>query len=179
MQDIRSCIKYFEVNPEIYLMMKDTVTGKIVANIDIAPITEECYEKLLSGHFIDKDITSDMVLSYDMPCIYNLYFSSIVIDKRYRGTDLFLRMFNAVVEHFISLGEREVYAKRMLADAVTEEGEKFCKLFGMHKVRESDHRSKLYEVTLIPPRFRIVSKATKILYEYYQKKYDETPFLFD
>ena len=179
MQDIRSCMKYFEVNPEIYLMMKDTTSGRIVANIDIAPITDECYEKLLSGNFVDKDITSDMVLSYDMPCVYNLYFSSIVIDKRLRGTDLFLRLFNAVVEHFISLGNREVYAKRMLADAVTEEGEKFCKLFGMHKVKESDHQSKLYEVTLIPPRFHIVSKATKVLYEYYQKKYDEDPFLFD
>lgn len=177
-QSLSSCLKFFSINPEIYLFMKDKRTGKIIANIDISPITEECYEKLLSGHFSDKDITPDMILSYDLPCVYNLYFSSIVIHEDYRSTGLFLLMFNAVVEHFINLGEREVFAKKMLADAVTEEGEKFCKLFGMHKVKESDHDSKLYEVTLIPPQFRIISKATKILYEYYKKKYEESRYLF-
>lgn len=179
MQSLSSCLKYFDANPEIYLFMKDMTTGNIVANIDITPVTEDCYEMLRSGHFVDTNITPDMVLSYDLPCTYDLYFSSIVVHKDYRGTDLFLKMFNAVVEHFISLGEREVYAKRMLADAVTKEGEKFCKLFGMHKVRKSDHSSTLYEITLIPPQFRIISKATKTLHEYYKKKYEEAQYLFD
>ncbi len=179
MQSLNACLRYFHINPDIYLFVKEISTGKIVANIDIAPITDECYEQLRSGRFVDKDITPDMLLSYDLPCAYNLYFSSIVIHDDYRGSDLFLKMFNAVVEHFISLGEREVYAKRMLADAVTKEGEKFCKLFGMHKVKESDHSSTLYETILIPPQFKIISKATKVLFEYYKRKYEEAPYLFD
>lgn len=179
MQSLSSCLKYFDVNPDIYMFVKDVETGNIVANVDIAPVTEDCYEKLRSGHFVDKDITTDMVLSYDLPCIYDLYFSSIVIHRDYRGTDLFLKLFNEIVKQFISLGSREVYARRMLADAVTEEGEKFCKLFGMHKVKDSDHSSTLYEISLIPPRFRIISKATKVLYDYYQKKYEEEPYLFE
>ena len=37
-------------------------------------------------------------------------------------------------------------------------GEKFCKLFGMIKVRGSDHNSSLYGVSMIPPEFRVSSK---------------------
>ncbi len=46
-------------------------------------------------------------------------------------------------------------------------------MFGMKKVWESDRHSKLYEVSLIPPEFRVSSKATKRLFEYYSKKYEE------
>lgn len=58
-------------------------------------------------------------------------------------------------------------------------GEKFCKFFGMIKVRGSDHNSSVYEVSMIPPKFRVSSKKTKELYDYYQKKYQEAPYLFD
>ena len=172
-QKLEDCLKYFAVNPEIYMFMRHKESGKIVANVDIAPITDDCYEKLRSGHFTDLDLTPEMILSYDMPYLYNIYFSSIVVDKEFRNTFLFLTMFNAVVEKFVELGEREIYAKRMIADAVTPEGEKFCKMFGMKKVKESDRHSKIYEVCLMPPEFRVSSKATKKLYEYYSAKYEE------
>lgn len=61
----------------------------------------------------------------------------------------------------------------------TVNGEKFCNLFGMKKVKSSEHSSTLYEVTLIPPKFKIISKTSKKLFDYYQKKYDEAPYLFD
>ena len=58
-------------------------------------------------------------------------------------------------------------------------GMKFCKLFGMTRVRESDHSSTLFEVSLLPPRFRITSKPTKILYDYYSRKYEEVKDFLD
>ena len=172
-QELSSCIQYFEVNPNVYLFFKDVETERIVANIDICPVTDECYEMIRSGAFLDREIQPDMVLSYDLPSLYNIYFEGITIRKEYRNTGLFLFMFNAVVRMFLSLGEREIFARRMIADAVTAEGVKFCKLFGMNKVKESDHQSTLYEVSLLPPRFRISSKPTKILHDYYAQKYDE------
>ena len=119
-----------------------------------------------------------MVLSYDMPCPYNLYFSSIVIHPDYQNSEVFMEIFNAIVDKFISLGEHEVFIRRMIADAVTKNGEKFCKLFGMTKIKSSNHDSSLYEITMIPPKFRIMSKKSKLLYDYYQKKYNDAPYLF-
>ena len=177
--DSTQCEEWFKVNPDIYVMAKDVKNNKIIAYVNISPVTEECYEMIKEGHFIDTGITSDMVLSYDMPFPYSLYFSSIVIHPDYQNSEVFMELFNAIIDKFISLGNHEVYVKRMIADAVTKNGEKFCKLFGMKKVVGSTHNSTLYEITMIPPKFRILSKKTKELYDYYQRKYNETPYLFD
>ena len=90
-----------------------------------------------------------------------------------------MEIFNAIVDKFITLGEHEVFIHRMIADAVTSNGVKFCKLFGMERVCGSDHNSTLYEITMIPPKFRIMSKKTKLLHDYYQRKYNDAPYLFD
>ena len=172
-QEFELCIQLFRINPRIYLFFKDLKTNQIVGNIDVSPITDECYELIRSGKFRDREITPDMVLSYDMPALYNLYFSGIMIREEYRNTGLFLYMFNKVVKMFKELGEREVFPRRMIADAVTSNGIKFCQLFGMKKVMESAHSSTLYEVSLIPPEFRVTSKPTKELFDYYKEKYQE------
>ncbi len=121
----------------------------------------------------------DMLLSYDMPFPYSVRFSSIVVHPDYQNTSVFCELFNAVVGKFLYLGKHEVYIRRMIADAVSVNGEKFCKMFGMTKVKGSNHDSTLYEVSLIPPKFRVMSKMTKKLYEYYSDKYHESPYLFE
>ncbi len=176
--DATLCEEWFDVNPDIYVMAKDIASNKIIAYVNISPITEECYEKLKNGDFIDTEITADMILNYDMPGAYSLYFSSIVIHPNYHNTEVFMEIFNAIIDKFIILGEHEVYIHRMIADAVTKNGDKFCKLFGMQKIKGSNHNSSLYEICMIPPKFKILSKKTKKLYDYYQTKYDECPWLF-
>ncbi len=177
--DSTVCEEWFEVNPDIYVMAKDIASDKIIAYVNVSPVTEECYDRIKKGDFIDTGITADMILSYDMPFPYSLYFSSIVIRPDYHNTEVFMELFNAIIDKFLLLGEHEVYIKRMVADAVTKNGEKFCRLFGMKKIKGSDHDSSLYEITMIPPKFRMLSKKTKQLFDYYQKKYEESPYLFE
>lgn len=176
--DTTQCEEWFEVNPDIYVMARDASSGQIIAYVNASPVTDDCYEKIKAGNFIDTGITADMILSYDMPFPYSLYFSSIVIHPDYHNTKVFMELYNSIIDKFVLLGQHEVYIRRMVADAVTKNGEKFCKLFGMKKIKGSDHDSSLYEVTMIPPRFRILSQKTKILFDYYQKKYEESPWLF-
>lgn len=176
---LETCIKWFEVNPDIYVMVKDKRNNKVIGYINISPITDESYEKIRSCKFIDTGITDDMILSYDMPFPYSVYFSSVVIHPDYQNSSIFMQLFNAVVDKFITLGKQEVYIKRMIADAVTANGIKFCKLFGMKKVDDSNHHSTVYEITMIPPQFKILSKKTKQLFDYYHEKYQSEPYLFD
>ena len=175
---VEQCEDWIAVNPDIYVLAKDVNTDQYIAYANVMPVTDECYERMKNGDFIDTGITADMILSYDMPFPYNIYFSSIVIHPDYQNSEVFMEMFNAIIDKFISLGEHEVFIRRMIADAVSKNGEKFCKLFGMKKVKGSTHGSSLYEITLIPPEFRVLSKKTKQLYDYYQKKYNEAPYLF-
>lgn len=173
------CVKWAEANPDIYVMLRDLQTGHIVAYINVMPVTDECYGMIRNGDFIDVGISPEMILSYDMPLPYSIYFSSVVIHPDYRNSGVFKHLFNAIVGRFLELGRDEIFIKRMLADAVSVEGEKFCKLFGMTRLEGSQHGSTLYEVSMIPPKFRVTSKMTKQLYDYYQAKYDEEPYLFD
>lgn len=175
----QECWKWFNFNPEIYIFVEDTMTGKIVAYTNTAPITEECYEKIKSGTFLTTNITDDMILSYDMPYPYSLYFFSIVIHPNYQNTEIFSMLIKGLVDKFVKLADRGVFIKRMIADAVTLNGEKFCKLFGMKKIVESLHESELYEIQMIPPKFKVVSKDTKRLYDCYECIYNELPYLFD
>lgn len=175
---VEQCEEWIAVNPDIYVLAKDIHTDRFVAYANLMPVTDECYERLKKGDFIDTGITPDMILSYDMPFPYNLYFSSIVIHPDYQNSEVFMELFNAIVDKFIFLGEHEVFIRRMIADAVTPNGEKFCKLFGMKKITGSTHDSTLYEIIMIPPQFRVLSKKSKQLNDYYRKKYNEAPYLF-
>lgn len=177
--DTTQCEEWYEVNPDIYIMAKDNTTGRVIAYINVSPVTDECYERLKRGDFIDTGITAEMLLSYDMPFPYSVNFSSIVIHPNYQNSEVFMKLFNAIIDKFIFLGSHEVYVKRMIADAVTKNGEKFCRLFGMKRVKGSNHDSTLYEVTLIPPEFRIMSKKAKELYDYYNTKYNDAMYLFE
>ena len=156
--DATRCEEWFAVNPDIYVMAKDNKSDKIIAYVNISPVTDECYNRIKRGDFIDTGITADMILSYDMPFPYSVYFSSIVIHPDYQNTEVFMELFNAIVDKFIALGEHEVFIRRMIADAVTKNGEKFCRLFGMTKLDGSNHESSLYEVTMIPPEFRVYQR---------------------
>ena len=172
-QDFDLCQKIHRINPYTDLFFKDLRTGKIVANIDICPITDECYELFKSGEFMDSEITPEMVVAYDMPALYNLYFTGIAIKEEYRNTSLLLLMISEAVNTLIKLGDRGILFKRMIADAVTPNGERFCKIFGMKNILNTEHGSKIYEVVFMPPEFHVESTQTKQLYNYYKKKYDE------
>ena len=172
-QDFELCQKIHRINPYTDLFFKDLRTGQIVANIDICPVTDECYELLRSGEFMDSAITPEMVVAYDMPALYNLYFTGIAIREAYRNSPLIFVMINEAVNALMRLGDRGILFKRMVADAVTPNGERFCKIFGMKNIINSEHGSKIYEVMFMPPEFATESKPTKELKKYYQQKYDE------
>ncbi len=107
--DTALCEEWFAVNPDIYVMARDVTCGKIIAYVNVSPVTEECYDRIKNGDFIDTGITADMILSYDMPFPYSIYFSSIVIHPDYHNTQVFMKLFNAIIDKFIELGEHEVY----------------------------------------------------------------------
>ena len=174
-QDFELCQKIHQINPYTDLFFKDLRTGRIVGNIDICPVTEECYELLRSGQFMDSEITIDMVVPYDFPTAdYDLYFTGIAVREEYRNTALLVTMFNEAVKRFKMLGDKlGVFVRRMVADAVTNNGERFCKIFGMKKVHDSGHGTKIYEVSFMPPEFKVSSKQTKELFDYYMAKYNE------
>jgi hypothetical protein len=116
-----------------------------------------------------KAIDEESVLPYDFPGLYHLNFTSIVVNPLYRSSGVVLQLMNAVVSKMIDLSKQEIYFKAMIADAVSSAGEKICHMVGMGLITESNHDSKIYAVSLMPPKFRKSSKSLITLAEIYEK----------
>ena len=145
--NVEDCAAWHEKNPDIYVMVRDLRTGHIVAYINAMPVSDECYDMIKDGNFIDIGITLEMILSYDKPGPYHIYLSSVVVHPDYRNTGVFRLLFKAFISSLNGLTERGVIVDKMLADAVSPGGKKFCKLLGMERVGSTGHGSVLYEVT--------------------------------
>ena len=164
-------IELFKANRENGLVIKDSKTGEVVAYSMLLPVREEIYDRILTGKFIDTALTPDMVLTLDSPGIYRMYFASIVIHPAHRGASLLLTMFDAMVADFVALAERGVFGASLAADVVSQDGEKFAKLFGLAELRKTDHNSHIYEVRGLPPEFRVTTPATERLVGLYWEKF--------
>ena len=167
---IRQCLDWYSKNDRIYTMIKESDTNRTIAYVNASPVTSEYYNKIRGGEFIDTYLPPDAIVGYDFPDLYNLYFSSIVVHPDYQNTAVFLALFNAITQKFLELGRQGILIKSIVADAVSKKGEKFCRLFGMEKVKNSTHDSEIFEVQMVPPEFRVSSKATKQLYDFYASK---------
>lgn len=165
----------FKDNPENGLAVRDRVTKRIVGYSMLLPIRQDMYEKIRSGTFVDTDFKPEMTFKYGDPGVYHLYFASIVVHPEHRSAALVLAMLDAMVGDFIALAEeRGIWFSDMIADVVSDDGAKFCRLFGLKKVCETDHRSSIYEVSGLPPGIRVTTPATKRLVELYRRKYESS-----
>ena len=50
---LEQCLAWFRRNSRIYTMVRDGETGRIVGYVNVSPVTDEYYEKILGGEFID------------------------------------------------------------------------------------------------------------------------------
>lgn len=162
-----TCISWSKVNPYIYFFVKDKALNKVVAYINIMPVSEDRYNKLRDDEFNDVDIPETDVISYDMPGFYNLYFSSVVIEEKYRGKGILNFLLRFIVEYFSYLAEHDIFFKKMIACPVTDQGIHFCKLFNMKPISEN---SSIFEVSIFPSEFNFTVEPYKKLYEVYSSK---------
>ena len=158
----------FRTNRESGVVIRDRETGSIVAYMMILPVTDEVYGLIRKGVLLDTALDPDkVVLRYDKPGIYHLFFASVVVNPAHRSARMITAMVDAMVEDFIALAERGILIDRMVADVVSGDGRKFCRLFGFEKVGESDHDSLIYEILTMPPRIRmdtVVIRRLKAVY---------------
>ena len=142
----------FRTNRESGFVVRERETGRIVA-----------YLKIRRGAFLDTELTPDLVRKYDAPGIYHLYFTGVVVHPKHRSARIVLAMIDAMIDDFVELSKHGIFIDRMIADVVTLDGRKFCRFFGLDKVCESGHNSTIYEVTVLPPRFRVTTPSTRRL----------------
>lgn len=177
---VETAIEWYDYNNYTYIAIKDISTHKIVGYFTLLPITEDTYNLILSGDFMDKEFTTDSIVQYEAPGIYILYIASVAIHPKYQNTNAFIELYNAVIDVVIGLAQqREIYFSQILAEASTKQGEKLCKIMGMKKHNSTTTNTDVYTLTLIPPELRLFGTKGKLLINLCKQKYEEYRDYFD
>ena len=171
---VETCYDYFEKNNDIYIMALDDESDRVIGYINYSPIKESIFTDLVSGSTVDTVITGDDVLPYKDGCFYWGYFSSIVVHPEYRqhcvATQMLLYWSNLVLR---LAADRNIYFKKIVADAVSDIGEHLLSELGFTLIRPSMHKSKimtldLFEDNSCNSKFR--KNLTEIHREYSKKE---------
>lgn len=171
---IDTAVEWYEYNNYTYIAAKDIKTGKIAGYITLLPITEDTYNQILSGDFMDKDFTRDSILQYDYPGLYTIYVASVAIHPFYQNSNVFLELYNATIDMFLDLAkQRDIYIEKIIAEASTKQGEKLCKLLRMKKYCSTTSNTDIYILTLIPPEFKLFGAKGKVFMNLCKQKYEE------
>ncbi len=172
--DIETTYKWFKFNKYTHIGVRDITSKKLVGYFSVLPITDETYNKIVSGNFEDKDFTSDDLEQYIFSDFYRVYIAGVGIDPEYQNTGAFIKLYNALIDLFLSLAkDGEIYISEILAEASTKQGEKFCKMVGMKKISNTKNDTDVYRLITIPPEFRLKNEKGKELHDLCQKKFEE------
>ena len=171
---VQTTYGWFEHNRYTHIAVRDISTQKIVGYFSVLPVTEEIYNKIISGNFKDKDFTSDSIEQYIFSNFYRIYVAGVGIDPEYQNTGAFIKLYNALIDLFLFLAkEREIYISEILAEASTKQGEKFCKMVGMKKISSTTNDTDIYRLVTIPPEFSLKNNKGKELYELCRNTFEE------
>jgi len=153
----------FKTNRESGFVVRDRETNTIVGYTMLLPVTDAAYKQIREGTLKDTELRPEMVMKYDSPGTYRLFFSSIVVHPMHRSPRMIFALMGAMVDDFIALAGRGVFVDRMVCDVVSRDGRKFCRLLGFEKICMSNHNSTIYEISGRPPRFRATTSSIRRL----------------
>lgn len=168
-----TCYAWLDRNPDIYTLLQDLETGKIVGVINAMPIDDDVFYEIKSGRMNDLDIRPENIRTYDLPDLFKMYFASIALLPAFEGTNAFRLLYNAFLEKLLQLAHSDMFITELIADAITVKGVKLCEYAGMVKVNDSDHGSSIYTATLLPPTLRATTTSGKKLQNFYRNKFEE------
>lgn len=177
---VETAIEWYDYNNYTYIAIKDKAMQKIVGYFTLLPITNDTYNLILSGDFMDKEFTTDSIVQYEAPGIYILYVAAVAIHPRYQNSNAFIELYNAVIDVVLALAQqREIYFSQILAEASTKQGEKLCRIMGMKKHTSTTTNTDVYTLTLIPPELKLYGTKGKLLLSLCKQKYEEYREYFD
>lgn len=117
--------------------------NKIIGFINMFPVSDSVFSSLKEGTFNDKNLSHndiiDITESNNAP--FHMFLSCIAVSTEYRNcgiTDLLLK--EAICQYAI----KEELFDFILADAVTDDGNRFVRNYGFKFVCSSNHSSNVY-----------------------------------
>lgn len=134
---------WYYKNKDIYTFLIDTSKDKAVGYTMSIPLKYEAYEKIRKGTKIDTLYLQEEHIVPINEVYKQVYIYAMIIDEKYRkkkyGDKLLFNMYETITEN----NSASVY---VLAEAISEEGEKILIRNNYQKILETPKRSKMFEI---------------------------------
>lgn len=162
-----------EVNPDIYIFLKDRSSGRMLGYLNAMPVTDDAFMQICGGKLKDNQIKSSAVRSYKVRGTIKLYLMSVTIEPGARRMQDGLlqsaceRLIYALTQHWENCAR--LFGCRIteiVAIGWTEEGCGLCNHMGMKQIGTDSLNKPIFSLTLrmVPkknvfPGFRSLLRA--------------------
>jgi len=138
---------WFIKNRQVYDVIVDARTHRVLAYSLIVPMTDEGYEMITQKNFPDLCVPPRCISKGDKPEELNLYLGAIVVSKTWPfgaviAIKTFEKLYKAKMHYYLKNGVR---FKRAFADVVTKEGAHLMTEYGLSFIKETTHGSRIFE----------------------------------
>lgn len=177
--NLDTCLKWLHQNPLIYTVLVSQKEHRVVGYINAMPIEDDFFNLIERGDFIDMELPDSAIRGYDFPDFLKMYFCSIAVHPSYHGTMAYKVLYDSFMKKLYHLATNDFYITEVIADAVTEKGKKMAEQLSMQYQHTTSHNSRIYKMSMMPPRFRYTTKETKRVFDLYTEKYNDFREYFD
>lgn len=132
--NIETTLNRLDINPLTDLTVVNN--SDLVGYLTVCPVDENTYKGIIN-HSVTEEEIEQQTLPYDRMGFYNLYLSSIVIDKEkypyYSGKYLF----SFLEKHLYKLKKQGFFVNKIIAFAVSMAGRKTLIKFGFKEIKNN------------------------------------------
>ncbi|HHY74958.1 MAG TPA: hypothetical protein GX497_17355 [Bacillus bacterium] len=127
-------IKRLDINPITDLTIVNN--SDLVGYLTVCPIDDNIYNRIIK-HSVTEEEIEQHTLPYDKMGFYNLYLSSIVIDKEKYPYYPSKYLFSFLEKHLYKLRKNGYFVDKILAFAVSVAGRKTLERFGFKEIKDN------------------------------------------
>lgn len=135
-------------NPDTGCVLEEG--GRIIGFIDMLPVKRAAFERILSGSFNDKYLTSGDLVSMEKLRegeSVDLLLSCVLVDKEYRKTDALKILLDFSMEYYRGFVKVGIVIDSIITSNVTEDGIRFSERMGFQRIGITDHGTVLFRTT--------------------------------
>jgi hypothetical protein len=133
----------FTMHPETWRVMIDA-PGSIVGYWHFVSLFDDDLALAKLGELAYSDLTSDRLRLLELPGHYDMYFSGIGIESRYRTPYAFKLLFDSLLGVLLSLAQHGVFFESVWANGYTPDGISLCRSLELQPGSEHRRRGKIF-----------------------------------
>ena len=129
------CRFWLQKNPESFIILK--YSNQVIGYVCFLPLAQPAFKKYINGEIHEYVLRSKDIQKYDPGLECDCLFCCIIIDKNFRDGEAIKYLTKGYENLLLSLKKRKIKIKNIIADCITNDGEKFVQRMGFTQLKRT------------------------------------------